>query len=102
MISSFSLWLSRGFHAIFLFPFPLLTIFSVKCVIDYATVKRSEAQFRSRQSDSAALPSRLAPSRSALSTFAPSSSMSDVSLGDVMAQLQCMDVLLDTLSTELY
>ena len=72
------------------------------CIIDYATVKRSEVQFRSRQSDSAALPSRLAPSRSALSTFAPSSSMSDVSLGDVMAQLQRMDVLLDTLSTELY
>ena len=38
--------------------------------------------------------------------FAPSasapSSLGDVSLGDVMAQLQCMDACLDTLSTELY
>ena len=28
--------------------------------------------------------------------------MSDVSLGDIMAQLQCMDACLDTLTTELY
>ena len=28
--------------------------------------------------------------------------MSDMSLGDIMAQLQCMDARLDTLSTELY
>ena len=66
------------------------------CVIDYATVKRSEAQFRSRQLDSATPSSRSAPSASA-----PSSS-SDVSLGDIMAQLQRMDACLDTLSTELY
>ena len=59
------------------------------CAIDYATVKRSEAQFRLRQSHSA--PSASAPSSSG-----------DVSLGDIMTQLQCMDARLDTLSTELY
>ena len=72
------------------------------CAIDTATVKRSEAQFRSRQSDSAIPPSRSAPSLSAPSTSAPSPAMGDVTLGDVMAQLQCMDARLDTLSTELY
>ena len=66
------------------------------CAIDYTIVKRSEAQFWSRQSDSAAPSSRFAPS-----TFIPSS-LGDVSLGDVMAQLQRMDARLDTLSTELY
>ena len=34
--------------------FPSSDHFSVMCAIDYATVKRGEAQFRSRQSDSAA------------------------------------------------
>ena len=71
------------------------------CAIDYATVKRSEAQFRSRQSNLAAPPSHYALSRSAPSTFAPSSSLGDVTLGD-MVQLQRMDARLDTLSTELY
>ena len=71
------------------------------CAIDYATVKRSKAQFRSRQSDSAALSSLSAPSRSAPSASTPSS-LGDVSLGDVMAQLHRMDARLDTLSTELY
>ena len=79
-------------------PFPSFDHFSVMYAIDYAIVKRSKVQFRSRQSDSVALPSRLAPSRSAPYTSAPSSSSSDVSLGDVMAQLQCMDACLDTLS----
>ena len=98
----------------FIFPSPLTRIlrhfsvpcpssdhFTVICAIDYATVKRSEVQFRSWQSDSAAPSSRSAPSRSAPSASAPSSS-SDVSLGDGMAQLQRMDARLDTLSTELY
>ena len=67
------------------------------CAIDVATVKRSEVQFQLRQSDSAAPPSRSTPSISA-----PSSAMGDVTLGDIMAQLQCMDASLDTLSTELY
>ena len=71
------------------------------CAIDYATVKRSEAQFRSQQSDSTAPSSRSAPSYSAPSASVPSS-LGDVSLGDVMAQLQCMDSRLDTLSMELY
>ena len=67
------------------------------CAIDVATVKRSEAQLRSRQSDSAAPPSHSAPS-----TSAPSSSMGDVTLGDIMAKLQRMDARRDTLSTKLY
>ena len=82
-------------------PFPASDLFIFMCAIDYATIKRSEAQFRSRQMDSAP-PTCLTPSRSAQSTSAPSSSMSDVSLGDIMAQLQRMDARLDTLSTELY
>ena len=76
-------------------PFPFSDHFTVMCVIDYATVKHSEAQFRSQQSDSVILPS-------APSTSAPPSSSSDVTLGDIMAQLQRMDARLDTLSMELY
>ena len=72
------------------------------CAIDYATVKRSGVQFRARQSDSVAPPSRLALSCFAPSRSAPSYSSGDVTLGDVMAQLQRMDARLDTLSTELY
>ena len=83
-------------------PFPSSDHFTVMCAIDYATVKRSEAQLRLRQLDSAASSSRSAPSRSAPSTSAPPSSSGDVSLGDIMAQLQRMDTRLDTLSTELY
>ena len=82
-------------------PFPSSDHFTVMCSIDYAAVKYSEAQFRSRQSDSAAPSSHSAPSRSAPSASALSSS-GDVFLGDVIAQLQCMDARLDTLSTELY
>ena len=77
-------------------PFPSFDHFTIMCAIDYATVKHSEAQFLSQQSNSTAPSSRSAPSRSA-----PSSS-NDVSLRDVMAQLQRMDACLDTLSTELY
>ena len=65
----------------FFVPFPSSNHFSVMCAIDYATVKRSEAQFRARQLDSAAPPSRSAPSRSA-----PSSSLGDVTLADVVTQ----------------
>ena len=82
-------------------PFPSSDHFTVICSIDYATVKRSEAQFRSRQSDSITPSSHSAPSWSTLFASAPSSS-GDVSLEDVMAQLQRMDACLDTLSTELY
>ena len=82
-------------------PFPSFVHFTVMCAIDYATVKRSEAQFRSQQTNSAAPSSRFTPSRSTPSTSYPSSS-GDVSLGDIMAQLQRMDARLDTLSMELY
>ena len=81
--------------------FPSFDHFTIMCAIDYATVKRSKAQFRLRQTDSAAPFSRSAPSRSTPFASFPSSS-SDVSLGDVMAQLQRMDARLDTLSTGLY
>ena len=85
----------------FSIPFPSFDHFSIMCAIDYATIKRTEAQFRSRQTDSATPSSCSAPSRSTPSAFAPSSS-GVVSLGDVMVQLQRMDARLDTLSTELY
>ena len=66
-------------------PFPLSDHFTFMCAIDTATVKCSEAQFRSRQLDSATPPSRSTPSRSTPSTSAPSSSIGDVMLGDIMA-----------------
>ena len=65
-------------------PFPSFNHFTIMCAIDYAIVKHSKAQFRSRQMDSAALSSRSTPSRSTPSTSAPSSS-GDMSLGDVIA-----------------
>ena len=43
-------------------PFPSSDHFTIMCAIDYATVKCSKAQFRSRQSDSVAPPCRSAPS----------------------------------------
>ena len=52
-------------------PFSYSDHFFVMCAINVTTVKRSEAQFRSRQLNLAASPSRLAPSRSAPSTSAP-------------------------------
>ena len=67
------------------------------CAIDYATVKQSEAQFRSMQFDMAAPPTPSAPS-----TSAPFTSPGGVTLDAIMVQLQCMDARLDTLSTELY
>ena len=82
--------------------FPSSDHFSVMCTIDATTVKHNEAQFRSRQSDSAAPPSHSTPSRSAPSTSAPPSSSGNVTLGDIMVQLQRMDAHLDTLSMELY
>ena len=48
----------------FSIPFPVSDHFTHICAIDYAIVKRSEAQFRSRQTNSAAPPSRSTPSRS--------------------------------------
>ena len=57
-------------------PFPTSDHFTFMCAIDAATFKRSEAQFRSRQSGLAAPSTRSAPSRFALSTSSPSSSTS--------------------------
>ena len=82
--------------------FPSFNHFTVMCAIDYATIKRSESQLRLWQLDSAAPSSHSAPSRSTPSTSALPSSSSDVSLRDIMVQLQRMDARLDTLSTELY
>ena len=81
--------------------FPSSDHLTIMCAIDYATVKCSEAQFLSWQTDLAAPSSCSAPSQSTPSASAPSS-LGDVSLGDVMAQLQRMDACLDTLSKELY
>ena len=83
-------------------PFPFSDHFTIMCAIDYTTVKHSEAQLRSRQSDSAAPPSHSAPSHSVPSISAPPSSLGDVTLGDIMMQLHRMDARLDTLSTKLY
>ena len=82
-------------------PFPSFDHFSIMCAINYDTVKRSKAQFRSRQTDSAAPSFHSAPSRSTPSASAPYSS-GDASLGDILAQLQRMDACLDTLFMELY
>ena len=65
--------------------------------IDAGTVKRSEAQFRLRHSNTTAPPTPSAPS-----TSAPSTSAGGVTLAVIMAQLQHMDARLDTLSIELY
>ena len=70
----------------FSIPFPSSDHISIMCAIDYAIVKRSEAQFRSRQMDSAAPSSHSAASRFTPSASAPSYS-GDVSLRDVMACL---------------
>ena len=82
-------------------PFPSFDHFTVMCAINYATVKRSKAQFRSWQSDSVAPSSCSTPSCSAPSASTPSS-LGGVSLRDVMVQLQHVDARLDTLSTELF
>ena len=81
----------------FFVPFPLSDHFSIICAIDYATIKWSEAQFRSRRSGTIAPPTPSSPS-----TSAPSTSAGGVTLDAIMAQLQRMDAHLDTLSTELY
>ena len=86
----------------FSIPFPFFDPFTVMCATDYAIIKRSEAQFRSWQSDLVTPPSRSAPSCFAPSSSAPSSSSGDVTLGDIMTQLQHMDARLDTLFTKLY
>ena len=81
----------------FSIPFPLSDHFSVMCAIDYATVKRSEAQFHSRRSGTTASPTPSAPS-----TSAPSILARGVTLNAILTQFQHMDACLDTLSTKLY
>ena len=71
-------WILHHFSVLF----PSSDHFFFMCAIDYATVKRSEAQFRSRQSGSAAPPTPLAPS-----TSAPSTSAGGVTLDVIMVQL---------------
>ena len=87
------MWILRHFSV----PFPSFDHFSVICVIDYATIKWSEAQFWSRQSGTAAPPTPSTPS-----TFAPSTSAGGVTLDTIIVQFQRMDARLDTLSTKLY
>ena len=72
--------------------------FPVMCVIDAATIQRSEAQLRPRrpQTETANPPTSSTPS-----TSAPSSSTGGLTLEAIMAQLVCMDARLDTLSDEL-
>ena len=104
ILSIIDVHLDSTSHDKLIFPSAITRIlrhFSIICTINYATVKRSEAQFQLRQTDSVAPSSRSAPSRSTPSASASSPS-GDVSLGDVMAQLQRIDACLDTLSTELY
>jgi len=91
----FPLAITRILHH-FSVPFPVSDDFHVMCAIDAATVKRSEMQFRSRRFGTVALP---IPSASSTST--PFSSMSGVTLEDIMAQFQRMDACLDTFSDEL-
>ena len=77
-------------------PFPVSDHFHFMGVIDAATVKWSEAQLQSRRSGT------VAPSTpSASSTSTPSSSASGVTLDAIIAQLQCKDACLDTLTDEL-
>ena len=73
--------------------------FTVMCAINAATVRQSEAQLRPKwpRTETATPPTSSVPS-----IFAPSSSAGGVTLDAVMAQLQCMNVHLDTLTTELY
>ena len=69
------------------------THFSTMCAIDAATVRRSEAQLRLKQSQiEMATP---------LTFSAPSSLAGVVTLEAVMVQLQCMDARLNTLCNEL-
>ena len=78
--------------------FPEYPHFMVMSAIDVATVRRSEAQLRSKRPriETATPPASFAPS-----TFAPSSSAGGVTLKAIMAQLLRMDARLDTLSDEL-
>ena len=81
----------------FSIPFSISNHFHVICAIDTTTIKWSKAQLRSKWFGSAAPPTLSAPS-----TSASSSSAGGVTVDAIMAQLQCKNAHLDTLSTKLY
>ena len=66
----------------FSIPFPSSDHFSIMCAIDYAAIKWSVVQFRSRRSGMVAPPTPSTPS-----TSTPSSSVVGVTLDSIMAQL---------------
>ena len=74
-------------------------LFTVMGDISAASIRRSEAQLQPKR-----LQTKMTnpPAPTIPSTSTPSSSMSGVALEAVMAQLQCIDAHLDTLTTELY
>ena len=78
--------------------YPEFDYFSVMGAIDTATVRRSDAQLRPRQTQTEMI---APPASSAPSSSAPSSSASGVTLEVIMIKLVCMDARLDTLSDEL-
>ena len=80
----------------FSIPFLVSDHFHVMYAIDAATVKRSEAQLCLRRSGTVIPSASTAPS-----TFASSSSMGEVTLEDIMAQLVLIDAHLNTFNDEL-
>ena len=74
--------------------YPKSPHFSIMCVVDAATIRRSEAQFQPKQPRT--------ETSTPLASSTPSTSAGGVTLKAVMAQLQRMDACLDTLITELY
>ena len=67
--------------------------------IDASSVRWSESQFRPKWP----CVESTSPAASTIpSNFSPSSSIGDVTLEAIMAQLQCLDARLDTLTDELY
>ena len=68
------------------------------CAIDAATVWWNEAKLRLRQPQTETM---TPPASTAPSTFAPSSSVGEVTPEAIMVQLVRMDARLDTLSDEL-
>ena len=78
--------------------YPKSPHFTVMCAIDTTTVRWSEAQLQPKWPRTETVTS---PASFAHSTSASSSSTGGVTLEAIMAQLQCMDARLDTLSDEL-
>ena len=72
--------------------------FMVMCAIDVAIIQRSEAQLMPRRPRTETVTPLVSTTPS---TFAPSSTISEVTLEAIMAQFLYMDACLDTLSDEL-